>query len=259
MNTSSSSSSGLGRPHVSTTTSLSILLPAFNEAEGIARAIEAARSVGSLLPDQIRLDRVIVVDDGSTDETPAILHELAALSPPLTVLRHEERQGLGGALRTGLAAVSSSMVLYTDADLPIDLSEVVPALVLAADEIGGIVSCYRLNPEAAGFRRRVYSRAYGAIIQRLFQLNVRDVNFAAKVIRTEVLADLKLSTTGSLVDVELLVRARNAGHPIRQVGLRYQPRQFGESKLSSPGVIMQLLAELARLAPELRREAPWHA
>lgn len=235
--------------------SLSILMPAFNEAEGIRRAVTASSSVATMLPDHFRLDQIIVVDDGSTDETPTILSDLASNNPRLTVLRHDGRQGLGGALRTGLAAVSTDMVLYTDADLPIDLNQVGPALNLAADDVGGIVSCYRLNPEVAGLRRRVYSQAYGALIQRLFRLAVRDVNFAAKVIRSDVLAGLQLSSTGSFVDVELLVRARNAGHPIRQVGLQYQPRQLGESKLSSPRVILQLLTELARIAPGLRRDA----
>lgn len=256
MDTGSSKTPGTNPTVPSACTTLSILLPAFNEAEGIDRAVTAARSVASVLPEQLRLDRIIVVDDGSTDGTQSILNDLAALHPELTVLRHDERQGLGGALRTGLAAVSTGAVLYTDADLPIDLRKVGPALQLAADDIGGIVSCYRLNPEIAGFRRRVYSQAYGSLIRRLFRLPVRDVNFAAKVIRSEVLEHLQLSSTGSLVDVELLVRAHKAGFAIRQVGLHYQPREFGESKLSSPRVILHLLKELARLTPELRRAAP---
>lgn len=239
-----------------TIVSLTILLPAFNEAEGISRAVTATRSVATVLPDHFRLDQIIVVDDGSTDETPRILADISENYPQLSVLRHDGRQGLGGALRTGLAAVSTDMVLYTDADLPIDLNQVGPALSLAADGVGGIVSCYRLNPEVAGLRRRIYSRAYGALVRGLFRLEVRDVNFAAKVIRSEVLAGLRLSSTGSFVDVEILVRSRNAGHSIRQVGLQYQPRQVGESKLSSPRVIVQLLRELVRLAPELRRDAP---
>jgi hypothetical protein len=139
-----------------------------------------------------------------------------------------------------------------DADLPFDPEVIGQALramkVTRADLIAG----YRLDRTGEGFRRTVYSYFYNTLIGLLFGWPHRDINFSFKLIRREVLEAIELKSEGSLIDAELIVKAKNLGFVIQQFGLDYFPRTRGRSTLSSPAVILKIFRELAALYPEMR-------
>jgi hypothetical protein len=85
---------------------------------------------------------------------------------------------------------------------------------------------------------------------------MRDVNFAFKLIRRDVLAHLELESQGSFIDVELLAKAQRLGYYIIQFGVDYFPRDRGTSTLSSPKVVLRILRELAHLLPSVWRTEP---
>jgi hypothetical protein len=89
-------------------------------------------------------------------------------------------------------------------------------------------------------------------VRTLFGLKVRDVNFAFKLFRREVLQAVTLTSEGSFIDAEFLLRARKAGFSIIQIGLDYFPRTRGTSTLASLPVIVNILKELAARFRELR-------
>jgi hypothetical protein len=120
--------------------------------------------------------------------------------------------------------------------------------VTRADLIAG----YRLDRTAEGFRRTVYSYCYNTLIGLLFGWPHRDINFSFKLIRREVLEAIELKSEGSLIDAELIVKAKNLGFVIQQLGLDYFPRTRGSSTLSSPAVILKIFRELITLYPEMR-------
>jgi glycosyltransferase involved in cell wall biosynthesis len=230
--------------------SISLVIPMFNEAENIAHAVacavEALEGGGGEW-------EIVVVDDASTDESVEIFTRLAEAEPRLRLVRHEVNRSLGAALRSGFAAATGDLVLYMDADLPFaprDLWRAVQALeVTRADLIAG----YRLDRTAEGWRRTLYSYLYNLLIGVLFGWPHRDVNFSFKLVRRAVLEAVELRAEGSLIDAELVVKARNLGFVIQQLGLDYFPRTRGRSTLSSPAVILRILRELVRLYPEMRR------
>src|SRR5439155_26072817 len=84
----------------------------------------------------------------------------------------------------------------------------------------------------------------------------RAINFSFKLMKREVLAAIELQSEGSLIDAELIVKAKNRGFTIQQIGLDYFPRVRGTSHLSSPMVILKILRELVQLYPEMRRRVP---
>jgi glycosyltransferase involved in cell wall biosynthesis len=203
---------------------------------------------------------VLVVDDASTDRSAEIVRERAAAEPRIRLLRHEVNQKLGATIRTGFAAAEKDLVLYMDADLPFDpdaLGRAISALqVTRADLVAG----YRLDRTIEGFRRTVYSYFYNLLIGFLFGWPHRDINFSFKLMRREVLEAIELRSQGSLIDAELIVKAKNLGFVIQQLGLDYFPRTRGRSTLSSPTVILKIFRELISLYPEMRhprrRERP---
>ena len=98
----------------------------------------------------------------------------------------------------------------------------------------------------------MYSYFYNLLIRVLFSLPIKDVNFSFKLFRRELLSKFELKSEGSFIDAEFLVRARKAGASIIQIGVDYFPRSRGVSTLSSPGVILKILREMAQLYGELR-------
>lgn len=228
-------------------TSVSLVIPMYNEEESIGHAIACAAE--ALEPFDYE---VIIVDDASTDGSAEIVRAEMAANPRLRLLQHEVNRKLGGALKTGYGAAVKELVVYMDADLPFDpqvIGRAIRALhVTRADMIAG----YRLDRTTEGFRRTVYSYLYNTLIGLLFGWPHRDVNFSFKLMRREVLEAVELRSEGSLIDAELIVKARNLGFVIQQLGLDYFPRSRGQSTLSSAAVIRQILRELIRLYPEMK-------
>src|SRR5438552_666552 len=107
--------------------SLTIFFPMWNEESYIEAAVDAARAVCSQLVagGEIGDYEILIVDDASSDGTGAIADGLAATDPHVRVIHHPKNRKLGGSLKTGFAAARGELVLYTDADLPFDLYEII--------------------------------------------------------------------------------------------------------------------------------------
>jgi glycosyltransferase involved in cell wall biosynthesis len=232
---------------------VSLVIPMFNEELNIDHAIASA--VASLEKYTAEYE-VIIVDDASTDGSPRIVSRLAALNPRIRMIHHERNRKLGGSLRTGFGAATMELVLYMDADLPFDpdvINRAIRAMYLTGADV---ISGYRLDRKIEGLRRAIYSYLYNALIGVLFGWPHRDINFSFKLMKREVLRAIELKSEGSLIDAELIVKAKNHGFAIQQIGLDYFPRIRGTSSLSSPRVIVKILRELLQLYPEMRRRVP---
>ena len=229
--------------------SVSIVFPMYNEEAYIHRAVRAARAALQQIPDH----EIIIVDDCSTDRTGALADELAREDPRVKVVHNPMNRSLGGTLRAGYAVATKELLLYTDADLPFDLQEELPRAVrLLEYQEADVLSAYRFDRTSEGFVRTVYSFVYNTLINALFGLRIKDVNFSFKLFRRALLEKFPLKSEGSLIDVEFLVRAKKAGANIIQIGVDYFPRSRGISTLSSPAVIGKILKELFALWGELR-------
>ena len=238
--------------------SLTIFYPMWNEEETIERAVNAAFEAGDALVDagEIAEYDVLIIDDASTDATPEIADRLAATDSRVSVIHHPVNRKLGGTLKTGFTNATGELVLYTDADLPFDMAEVSKAVRLLRLYEADIVSAYRFDRTGEGPRRLVYSYVYNNLIQALFGLRLRDMNFSFKLVRKSMLDCIDLKSEGSFIDVELLARAQRLGFNIVQFGVDYFPRTRGISTLSSNSVIIKMMREMWDLRSELESLEP---
>jgi glycosyltransferase involved in cell wall biosynthesis len=230
--------------------SVSLVIPMFNEELNIEHAVRAAVESLRKYSDDYEL---IIVDDASTDGSPQRVARMAEENPNIVVLRHEKNRKLGGTLRSGFAAATKDLVFYMDADLPFD-PDVLGRAIRAMDLTGAdIIAAYRHDRTMEGVRRAIYSYVYNWLIGSLFGWPHRDINFSFKLMKRKVLQAIELKSEGSLIDAELIVKAKNRGFAIQQMGIDYFPRIRGTSHLSSPGVIFKIFRELVKLYPEMRK------
>jgi len=221
----------------------------FNEEDYVRRSVAAVRGALDRLG---RPWELVIVDDASSDGTAARADAEAAADPRVRVLHNAVNRTLGGSLRAGLAASGGEVVLYTDADLPADLEQLPRALHLLDYQEAELLAGYRFDRTGEGLRRALLARCYNLILRLLFGLRMRDVNFAFKLMRRSLLERIALTSEGSFIDAELLLRARRAGARVIQMGLDYFPRSRGASTLSSPRTVLRILREMARSYRELR-------
>jgi glycosyltransferase involved in cell wall biosynthesis len=226
---------------------LSIVLPCYQEEANVADAIRAAASVAARTS---REYEVLVVDDGSTDATGEIASRFVDGSGRVRLLVHAHNRGYGAALRSGVEAARMPWVLLTDADLQFDLQELEDFVLLtqSADLVAGR-RVLRQDP----LLRRMNGAAWSWLMRVLFDLPVRDVDCAFKLVRRELLDGIELTSSGALISTELLIACRAQGARIVEHGVRHRPRQAGEQSGGRAAVIARAFTELARRYGALRR------
>ncbi len=227
--------------------SISACAPAFNEAGNVARVVrgldETLRGAG--------VDyEIIIVDDGSSDETPQILSALRAEVAALAVITHETNEGYGKSLRDAFAAAAEDYVFYTDGDGQFDLAQMPDFLPLL--DGGNAVVGYRVG-RAEGALRRFFSWGYNLLVRVLFGLRVRDIDCSFKFLPRRELRSLALRSEKFFIDTELMVKLRRAGVPVLERGVRHRPREHGRSTVS-PMHVFTTLREIISLMAEFRKK-----
>jgi glycosyltransferase involved in cell wall biosynthesis len=231
---------------------LTVVLPAFNEAANLEATVRELLPVVAAAAGTVE---VVVVDDGSADDTADVAARLAAEAaraggPSVRVVRHPRNLGYGAALRTGFAAARQPWILLLDADgqfVPHDLERFVAAAA-AADLVAG----YRVR-RADPPHRRAFAWAWRWLMRALLGVRVRDVDCAFKLVRTGLVQSLALEAGGAFISAELLAKAGRCGARIVEVPVAHRPRRAGQQTGGRVRVLVRAFYELARLWRRVRR------
>jgi glycosyltransferase involved in cell wall biosynthesis len=226
-------------PLLKSTTSLSVIVPAYNEQHLVAPSLDRLRSLGeSPFLDRVR---VIVVDDGSSDGTAAALEQFSRLladtpAPNLdwTFIRHPSNQGKAAAIRTGLVHADTELTVIHDADLeyhPLDLIKMVKVFLQEpADAVFGsrfLTSDYR---RVLFFRHEVGNRFLTLICNIVSDLNLTDMETCYKMVRTGLLKSIPLVGRGFEIEPEITIKLAKRAARIFEVPIRYSGRTYQEGK-----------------------------
>ena len=230
--------------------SLSLVLPAYNEEAIIGTML---LHVLSFLATTERLEdfEVIVVNDGSTDRTEAIVSAIAEREPRVRLLTHERNLGYGATLADGFAAAQKELTLFMDSDGQFDISDL--KLLLPYIDTYDAVIGYRLNRQDTRLRK---FNAWGwkMLIRQVLGIHVRDIDCAFKLLRTAFLHHYPLETRGAMINAELLYKLQRANCTYREVGVQHLPRQGGRATGAKLRVIVRAFRELFSFARTWRRE-----
>jgi len=230
--------------------SLTVVLPCHDEEDNVDQAI---RDAGAAARDAAHAHEIVVVDDGSADATRRLAAACAADDPHVRLVVHGENRGYGAALRTGIAAATCEWILLTDADLQFDLGEL-QGFVEPARDLDLLVGfrLVRMDP----LPRRMNAYAWNRLVDRVFDLGVRDVDCAFKLIRRDLAQGLRLTADGAMISTELVARATLAGARVAEFGVHHRPRTAGRQSGAEPAVVISAFRELRRIRAELDATPP---
>jgi len=204
---------------------LSIFFPAYNDSGTIASLVIAALRTARKLTDDFE---VIVVNDGSADNTAEILDELARTYPEVRIVHHERNRGYGGALRTGFATATRELVFYTDGDAQYDPQEL-EVLWRALEDHVDLVNGYKIS-RSDPMHRIIIGRVYHHTVKTLFGLTVRDVDCDFRLMRRTIFDKVHLEKNSGVICLEMMKKITDAGFRIAEVPVHHYHRAYGKSQ-----------------------------
>jgi glycosyltransferase involved in cell wall biosynthesis len=201
---------------------LTIVIACRDGADSLAAAIDGALAAASRTA---TAHEVIVVDDGSADESAAIARRFVERDPHVRLIIHAGHLGYGAAVRSGIRAARMPWILLTDADLEVDVGALADFVPYAPD--ADLLLGWRIMSRDPPVRR-LNAAAWNWLVRRLFRVPVRDVDCAFKLIRAEVAEALPLRSDGPMISTELVVRAIAAGARIHELGVHHRGSRHGD-------------------------------
>jgi glycosyltransferase involved in cell wall biosynthesis len=223
---------------------ISAFFPAYNDAPSLPALLATTFST---LEATGRPFEVVVVNDGSHDDTAAVLLSLQQTYGParLRIITHPANRGYGGALRSGFAAARLPLVFYTDGDGQYDPAELPKLLALLTPAIG-LVNGYKLLRHDP-WHRILIGRLYNQFARFLFRIRIRDIDCDFRLIRRELLHGLHLTSTSGTICVELVRKIEVSGCGVAETGVHHYPRLHGRSQFFRWRSLLTTFAQLIRL------------
>jgi Glycosyl transferase family 2 len=220
---------------------LSLCLPAYNEALNIRETLDAACAI---VPAFVSRYEIVVVDDGSADDTAEIVRRYASDAPSVRLVRHEKNRGYGAALSSGFRAARGDLVAFTDADGQFSLLDL-PQLLTRLNGYDAVIG-YRYH-RVDNAVRRFNAWAWNCLIRLVLQVQVRDLDCAFKLFRRDVVERLELTSTGAAINAEIMTQCTGAGCRILELPVCHYPRYHGSPTGGALSVIAKAFRELPRL------------
>jgi glycosyltransferase involved in cell wall biosynthesis len=208
---------------------LSIIMPCYNESRTLPAILAQIRAV--------KLEKeIIAVDDHSSDDTYQILREAAATDRTMIVVRHPSNRGKGAAVRSGLARATGQIVIIQDADLEYDPQDYYELVQPIADGRVNVVFGSRFLGRHTGmyFWNALGNKGLTFLTNLLFNCWISDMETCYKVMRTEIMRDLRLESNDFRLEPEIVAKVLKRGHRIYEVPVSYLGRTYEEGKKMKP-------------------------
>ncbi len=220
---------------------ISIIIPAYNEAKTIAATLAAI----DLTLQEANMDyEIIVVNDGSMDATDAIIKDYSRKNEKIKIIGYEKNQGKGYAIKYGISHAKGELIAFMDADLDIDPSYLLIFLkALEERSADAVIGSKRQKGSIDKYRpkRKIFSRTYTFILNILFKLPVDDTQTGMKLFKSKPLKEVihKLTINKFAFDLELILLLSKAGYKIVEERVTINPsRQKGRIRVKDAIIVL---------------------
>lgn len=206
---------------------LSVIIPVYNEPSTLAETVHKVLAVPYLL-------EIIIVDDGSTDQTKEVAQKLAESHAQVRLTRHDRNAGKTAALKTGLSLTTGDIVIIQDADLeydPVDIAQVItPILDGHADVVYGSRFLVRRASRVLYFYHFLGNKTLTFLSNVLTNLNMTDIETGYKAFRGEIIRNMVIVSAEFGFEVEVTAKVAKLGCAIYEVPISYYGRTYDEGK-----------------------------
>lgn len=207
---------------------LSIVIPAYNEEQTIGKVLDA------LMEELKDLHEIIVVDDGSSDHTAAVVEAYSQHLPAVRLIKQPKNQGKTQALRTGFECCTGDIVIVQDADMeyhPQDIPPLIyPILQGKADVVYGSRFMIRQASRILYFRHFMANQFLTFLSNLLTDLNLSDVETGYKAFRTEIIKNIIIESHGFGFEIEVTAKVAKLRCRVYEVPISYYGRTYEEGK-----------------------------
>lgn len=219
--------------------SISVFFPCYNDSPTIGLLVEKAFGVLDKLTSNYE---VIVVEDGSIDNSREVLQDLSKKYKKLKLVFHKKNRGYGGALKSGFDASTKDLVFYTDGDGQYDVSELPVLLTLMTPDVS-FVNGIKMGRGDATYRI-FFGNFHKFVTRWFFWLPVYDVDCDFRLIRRDIIKAITLVSNSGSICVELVKKAERSGAVFREVSVHHYDRKFGRSQFFRPTKIIATYCDL---------------
>lgn len=221
---------------------ISAFFPCYNDEKTIVGLIEKAiNNLKKIASDW----EVIVIDDGSHDNSREVLARASKKYKGLKLVFHAKNHGYGGALKSGFKTAKKDLVFYTDGDGQYDVDEL-PLLVSLMTKDVNFINGIKMERQDARYRI-FFGNLHKFFNRWLFWLPVYDVDCDFRLIRRNLVERLNLKSNSGSICVELVKKAQRAGAKFREVSVHHYERKYGDSQFFRPSKIISTYFDIAKL------------
>jgi len=218
--------------------SLTVFVPAYNEEANISLIIE---DVLKYVPALAKKWELIIVNDGSTDQTARIVRTYSERHAQVKLVNHAHNRGYGAAVKTGLRSARYDWIFFTDSDRQFSLTDM-PKLFELADTSTMVIG-YRYSRQD-NLMRILNAKLFNLVVRILFGLKVKDIDCAFKLFERNIVKGNTLNSQGALINAELLIKAKRMGYQILEVAVEHRARVEGNATGANIFVILRAVREL---------------
>lgn len=222
--------------------SISAFFPCYNDSQTIVRLVTETDAILRNITSDYE---VIVVDDGSQDQSVRLLQQLKKKYPKFKLVKHKKNKGYGGALQSGFKAASKDLIFYTDGDGQYDVHELPILLGLMSPDVDFVNGIKMARQDPA--YRILIGNFYSFVIRWFFWLPIMDVDCDFRLIRSSVINKLNLTSLSGSICVELIKKSQRSGATFRQVSVHHFKRTSGQSQFFVPHRLISTFWDLGNL------------
>ncbi len=220
---------------------LTIVVPCFNEEQSLEDTIKTNSNDANRI---LKNFEIIIVDDGSTDNTPKIASALSKKDSNIQLVTHKKNLGLGAAILTGARVAKYDLITYLPGDGQVYLGDIVSGLKKAKD--ADLVLTYRKERSDYNVYRKLLSWGLTQLLRILFGLKYKDYNWV-HIYKKSIFSKLEIESKGVFFLGEIVIKAHKQGMKILEAESIYRPRRSGFSKTAKLRTVVNAFFDLSRI------------
>ncbi len=227
------------------TLNITIFFPVYNDEKTVRKVTEKSLTVLSRLATEYE---VIIINDGSPDNSGKIADELVEEYEHVRVIHHKTNQGYGAAIKTGLSAARYKWICFTDGDDEYDIFDLIKLIRLR--DYYNLIITFRYKRLYSN-KRIFISRVYNALLRTLFRTPYRDISTGLRLINKDVVDELNIISDSPFIGAEITIKTMLKGFPVGEVGIQTFPREFGTGNSTTIPNIIATIKDMWRVYREI--------